>query len=475
MSRRVPLNPCDRLVYGRHLELSRISPGGNTAYMVIDVDGHIEPSAFRETLFRTMVRHPATIGSLRISFPAGRPFWKVPRDVPAAARSAAAQSHLFVDLSRDPTVQARTARLHPAGDETRWNHQTGPQVRFEQYALPDNRTRFYFRWPHFFMDAEGALWFLSQLGRRGSDPAVRADPTEIASDDSRTVNVLREFSWLRRIALALRGFASSPAEVGLKFATLPGSPRVRHAQYEVLHRHFTAEETGQVQAGAKRWSPAGPARYARFLAAGVLRAVYQFLAENGVAADACCITMPLRIGISDGNSRILETRPVPGNYLVTPLLAGRADRLADRRAIGDDILSQFQDFLSHQRDLSQWALMQAAAHVHAWTYPLIFKLPMRIPVLASGFSYYGEVREPLRALCGARVVNVWGGGPIAMPPGLNPVFSRFEDRLNLALTYDSSAVSEQMARRFLQLIEDEILESTTRNSIPAQAADEMPT
>ena len=471
MSRRVRLNPCDRLVYGHHLLLTRASAEGNTAYMVIDVDGHIDPAAFREALTRTLAQHPAAIGSLRISFPAGRPYWRLPPDTAAAARDAAQLSHSFVDWTNALDWQTRIDRLHPAGDEILWNHRTGPQVRFEQYALPNNRTRFYFRWPHFFMDAEAALWFLSQLGLRGSDPSVREEPNEFVSDDSRTVDVLREFSWPRRIALALRGLTRSPAQVDLKFATLPCSPAVPKARHEVLHRHFTTEETGQVQAGAKRWSPAGPARYARFLAAGVLRAVYQLLAENGVAAEACCITMPLRVGISDPDSRILEKRPVPGNYLVTPLLAGRAVRLADRRAIGDDILSQFQDFISHRRNFSQWALMQAAAYVHAWTYSLIFKLPLRMPVLASGFSYYGEVREPLRTLCGARVVNVWGGGPITTPPGLNPVFSRFEDRLNLALTYDSSAVNEQMARRFLQLIEEEILESTAGNAIPAQTTD----
>ncbi len=472
MSRRVPLNPCDRLVYGHHLLLTRASAEGNTAYMVIDVDGRIDPAAFREVLARTMAQHPATIGSLRISFPAGRPYWRVPPDTAAAARDAAQLSHSFIDWTHAPDCQTRIDRLHPAGGEIRWNHRTGPQVRFEQYALPNNRTRFYFRWPHFFMDAEGALWFLSQLGLRGSAPSVRKEPTQFVSDDSRTVSVLREFSWPRRIALALRGLATPPAEVGLNFATLPGSPRVSQSRFEVLHRHFTSEETGQVQAGAKRWSPAGPARYARFLAAGVLRAVFQFLTELGVAAEACCITMPLRVGISDPDSRILEKRPVPGNYLVTPLLAGRADRLADRRAIGEDILSQFRDFISHRRDFSQWALMQAAAYVHAWTYSLIFKLPLRMPVLASGFSYYGEVREPLRTLCGARVLNVWGGGPITTPPGLNPVFSRFEDRLNLALTYDSSAVSEQMARRYLRLIEDEILATAADDPLSAQTTHE---
>jgi len=472
MSRRAALNPCDRLVYGHHLIQMRRSIEGNTAYMVIDVDGHIDPAAFRETLTRTMARHPAAIGALRISFPAGRPYWRLPSDTAAAARDSAQLSHSFLDWTNAVDWQTRIDRLHPAGDEILWNHRTGPQVRFEQYALPNNRTRFYFRWPHFFMDAEGALWFLSQLGRQGSDSSVREAPAEFLSGDSRTVNVLREFSWLRRIAFALRGLAMSPVQVDLKFATLPCSPPAPKARHEVLHRHFTTEETGEVQAGAKRWSPAGPARYARFLAAGVLRAVYQFLAENGVAAEACCITMPLRVGISDPDSRILEKRPVPGNYLVTPLLAGRAVRLADRRAIGDDILSQFQDFISHRRDFSQWALMQAAAYVHAWTYSLIFKLPLRMPPLASGFSYYGEIREPLRTLCGARVVNVWGGGPITTPPGLNPVFSRFEDRLNLALTYDSCAVSEQMARRFLQLIEYEILESTVGNVIHVQATGE---
>ncbi|MEK6643588.1 MAG: hypothetical protein AABZ08_06730 [Planctomycetota bacterium] len=458
---RIPLNPCDYFFFGQHQLLTRTSEEGNIAFMLLDVDGHIEPDVVRDALARTIARHPATMGQLRISFPRGRPYWKVPRQTESAGRVAAAQAYQYHDLRDAPDWEVRIARLHPSGQASPWNHRVGPQIRFEHYALPDSRTRIIFRWPHFMMDADGAQRFLSELDRYAQEESASGSrpPFETPaslSNEHCPVDVLRNFSFWRRVGLAQRGYAFHQSHEGLTIRPLAQPHAQPCARHEVVHRHWSSEQTARLQETAKKSTPFGPALYARHVAACVLRSLDVMYRENGVETEAYLITMPMRVGISQHDANLLDKRPVPGNYLVTPILHGLRSQIDDPPALANHLLQQFQDFLSRQMDMSQWALMWAASFIHKWSYSMIFKLPLSIAAFSSGYSYYGEIAQPIRSLCGRRVLNLWGGGPTPTPPGLNPVFSKFEDRLNLCLTYDTQVISDEMARRFVELIETQM-------------------
>jgi hypothetical protein len=472
--RRIRLNPCDYFFFGQHQLLARRCPDGNIAFMLLDLDGHIEPGLFREALARAIVLHPSTMGGFRISFPAGRPYWKVPRRIVEAARQAAAIAHQFHDLREAPDWRERIEQLHPGGRPPRWPHREGPQVRFEQYRLPDGRTRLFFRWPHYLMDADGAQWFLSEIGRQPMEDLVAGAqaslelPAALAPDDQR-VDVLDGFSFLKRVGMVRRGLSQQQDHAGLKTRPLASMSPATDVAHGVVHRQWDSEQTRHLQDRAKQLAPAGPALYARYLAACVLRALDHVWKEAGVESDGYLISMPIRAGMSQRNAALFERRPVPGNYLVTPVLCGRRDRMPDKRGLGEDLLEQFQAFLRDRVDLTQWAMMWAASFLHKWSYPVIFKLPLDLVEFASGFSYYGEIAEPIRSLCGTRVLNLWGGGPTTSPPGLNPVFSKFEDRLNLSLTYDRHLVSDPLVHRFLALIEAEMFEPV--DSAAARAGD----
>jgi len=443
--------------------LTEKSPEGNIAYMLLDLEGHIDPGVFREALARTLARHPTMMGTLRVSFPLGRPYWKIPADVDAEARRAATTAHQFEDFRSVPDWQNRIAKLYPSGECFRWNHRAGPQVRFEQYALPDGRTRLFFRWPHFLMDADGAQWFLAQLGRQRPEdmalgtPGFSDLPRPVAPDEQR-IDVLKGLSFFSRIRMVRRGLSAQQNHGTLRIQQLVKTPAEPYAEHRVLYRHWNSEQTRQLQELAKRTTPAGPALYARYLGSCVIRALHMIFQENGVESEAYLVTMPVRVGMSQYDAGLFERRPVPGNYLVTPVLCGRRDLVDDRRALGEDLLRQFQEYLRNKVDLTQWAMMWAASTIHAWIYRMIFKLPLDIVEFGSGFSYYGEISEPIRSLCGARVLNAWGGGPTTTPPALNPVYSKFEDRLNLSLTYDHQVISDELAGRYLELIDQQMFE-----------------
>lgn len=458
---RILLNPCDYFFYGQHLMLTRRSLEGNIAFMMLDIDGHIEPDILREAVARTMARHPVTMGKLRLTFPRGRPYWKFPRKVESAAQNAARVAYHYLDLREMPDWQQRIDSLYPSGEPAAWNHRAGPQIRLEHYALPESRSRIVFRWPHFMMDADGAQWFLSELGRHtledlasGTKPPMEM-PANL-TNEPRPLDVLRNFSFTRRIGLAQRGYSFHQSHEGLTLRPLVTPPDRPCARHEVIHRHWTSGETSQLQERAKKSTPFGPALYARYVAVCVIRALHTMHLENNVETDAYLITMPLRVGISQHDADLFEKRPVAGNYLVTPILHGLRSEIDDPSAMANNLLEQFKDFLSRQMDVSQWALMWSASYLHKWAYSLIFKLPLSIAAFSSGFSYYGEIAQPIRSLCGRRVMNLWGSGPTTTPPALNPVFSKFEDRLNLCLTYDKQVITDAMARRFVELIEEQM-------------------
>jgi hypothetical protein len=461
VSKRIRLNPCDFLFYGQHQLLTRRSPEGNIAYMIFDVEDAIDPDQFLQALSIALARHPSMMAKFRVSFPLGRPYWKTPSDSASRAIHAARAAHSFHDLRGNADWESQINRLYPSGKIPQWDLRAGPQIRFEQYALPNGHTRFIFRWPHFLMDADGAQWFLLQISRAGSGKATCSEYPDSISRDEEGIDVLKSHSFIDRLRLFRRGMAAQKSNSHPAAGRLFKMPDQPLAEHEVIHRNYSVDQTIQIQEAAKHSAPSGPALYARYSAACILRAIDRLFQENAAPSEAYFITMPLRAAISQHDARLFAKRPVPGNYLVTPVLCGRRDRLRSMRTIGDDILKQFQEYVSQEIDMAQWSMMWAASFIHEWSYKLIFKLPLDIAEFASGFSYYGEISEPVRTICGARVLNLWGGGPTTTPPALNPVFSKFENRLNMTMTYDKQVVSDQVAQRYVELIEEHLFDSPT--------------
>jgi len=466
LSRRIPLNPCDYLYYAHHRMLERTTRAGNLAYMMLDAEGHADPDLVREALAAAMAAHPVTIAPLKVSILTGRPSWRIPRSPDAAARRAAAEAFTCDDLHSAPDGHDRVEQLCRQRYHFHWNLATGPQVRLEQYALPGDRTRFRITWPHLMMDAEGAQWLLLEISRQSqillgpnrpdmhqSSPTVPLQPP--VPPDDQAIDVLAGHSLAQRLRLFRRGF-SRPA-TGERPVLRPILPdrRVILESFGLTHRLWEPSQVAAIQANAKRVTPPGPALYARHLAACVVRALHRIYGERGIQTDAYLITFPMRPSLE----QTLRIRPIPGNYLVSPVLRIGRNTAGDTRAIGEEIVRQLESYRTTQGDLAQWAVVWAASFSRARLYDLLLRLPMGFESLMSGFSFYGEITPPIRSFAGLKVLNFWGGGPLGSPPGWNPVFSRFADRLNLSLTWNRPAIPDDLAHRYAQLIEEEVLGS----------------
>lgn len=457
---RISLNACDFVIFGQHRVWQR-GGGGNFPYMIVELEGEIEASAMKAALTRALSRHPVLVGGVGMSLFRLRPFWQVGDGREAEAEEAAARAYQFDDLRSKADAGAALEEMCEARYGGAWYRSSGPQVRLEHYAMPQGRTRLVLRWPHYLMDAEGAQLFLASLG--DEPPTVAAhtgDKHAVLLPDHQTPRVLKDYSWLKLIGMIRRGMGAGRAlkNVGAQHE-IPDS-KARFGGYAVLHRHWDGEVFTQMRAAAKRLTPGGPAMFSRFLAAAVCRAQQRLHVERGGRAEAFFITFPMRVGFSRPDGRLFERRPLVGNYLVAPTLRVLETETTDRAVLSAEILRQVEAFLAASGDIAQWALLELAALWHAWFYHLIFKLPLSVNRCSSGFSYYGEIKGHLRTIGNARVKNIWGGGPTTTPPAWNPVFSKFGEQLNLSLTYSRPTIGDDLARRYAELIEDELVNPT---------------
>lgn len=453
MNRRIRLNPCDYLFRGQHRVTARKGAGGYVTYMMLDAEGDLDPGWLKQAFANVLAAHPVALGRFGCTLLTGRPMWIVSRDAASEALQSAQSAFHHENWERDADWQSKLEFASSIGNAAGWESLRAPLARLEHYSLPNRRHRVILRWPHPLMDADGAQWFLSELARCGDGAEPR--PSEL-SDDGEWVDPLRRRPFSDRVRLFIQGAGYQRTYNKAAAMLLPPDSTTGAPDHRVIHRVWAADEVKRIQEYAKRVTPPGPLLYARHLAACVLRAIHDLFLQKGVETGHYLITVPMRVGVSDPASDLFKSRPVAGNYLVAPIVCVPRDQMDDVAAVGRIIQEQLTDYLARRGDILQWTMMWAASLIHAWVYDIIFSLPFEGGRYATGFSYYGEIARPLRKLGGAKVVNLWGGGPNTTPPALNPTFSRFDDRLNLTLTYTMPAVSDATAADYVRLIEREL-------------------
>ncbi len=443
--RRIPLNPCDYLFLAHHRSQARRIGGGNVAFMMLDLAGHIPLRRMREALIRTMSDHPAVTGTLRVSLIRGRPYWRT-IDRANEIEKSAARAHEYFDLRSTPDGDAQVERLCREQFQPYWNLTLGPPIRLEHYALPGDRTRLCLRWPHSFMDAEGAQWLLSEISA-----AARSATLPL---DGQSIDPLAGMGVMQRLRL-MRSAPQKPVRLGGQSAVLLASPaRARVSQYRFLHRVWSAENNAQLTDLARRRTPPGPGIHARYLAASLIRALDRLYALNKVSTDVYRVPIPVRAADAAAGGQ----RPLPGNYLAAPAVSIPRACVADWALLGETIASQLERYVKSKASLADWAKLWFASQLRPWQFERALDLPLGLPDFSTGFSYYGEINPPLRSFMGCDVLNLWGCAPMAIPPGLNPAFSRFSDRLNFSLAWAEPHIDPAWPDMLANFIEQEALD-----------------
>lgn len=446
LPRSVFLNPCDYLLFSDQSLRMQRKQGPNIPYMCMDIDGPLDPERMRRSVARATAASPTTLARLRFSRFNGRPLWRLPQDPMTAAQEALNDTYRSVDVCGSGIpYDEPTATTGGSPSDLR----DGPQICLTHYALAHGRSRLCIRWPHWLMDAAGAMAFLDVWATcyaECGDDAILAEPVV---PDARQWQPLAG-TGLRERWRTIRSQPKSKSKlrIGAPYDEASGTVR----EDRVLHRYWNETEMAQIRAAARNEMPAGPARITRYLAVCVIQALDQLFQENGWSGDAFRIALPMRM--SENTPDHTALRLLFGNYLVSPIIVIDRRIAGDRTRLSEDLTQQLQAFQKARGPVAQWSLMSLAALLPFAVHRRIISSPMFATQFSSGFSFYGELHPPLRSVGGMRISNLWGGGPTTLPPGMNPVFSRFDQSLNLALTYAWPVVSDETAKQYLVHVEN---------------------
>lgn len=431
--------------------MRRRRQGGNIAMMMMELEGRIPTEALQQKFAAAFRRHPVLAARLGMSWVWGRPQWCTPDDV-RDIEAQAERAYQYDDLRDVDDATAAVDQLCQQRYVAQWDLQHGPQMCLEHYDLPEARTRLVIRWPHMLMDAEGALWMLAEIDADSAADEARNNLIDGLHSDKRLNDPLAGNGFLRRLSLLSQSFSAQQHSAGKSIRTLFDHQHPPFEDYRYIHRSWNRDIATAFKEKARAATPAGPALYGRFFAVCVLRALHRLFTERGVETDAYLITMPQNLSYIGAADPKKHTRPLQGNYIVSPTLFGDRKIIDDRAALSASLAEQLDAYRANEVHLKQWAMFWAADWSRWWFYQMLMRLPLGLEALSSGFSYYGEIRYPIREICGARVTNLWGAGPLPTPPAWNPVFSWFDGVLNFSLTYTRPVVSDELARRFSELI-----------------------
>lgn len=466
MTRRrwIPLNPCDYLIYSLTARMRREGQGDCLAMMFVEVEGEVPPDRIRRAFAGALAAHPVTLADLRVSRVDGRPYWRLPDCSSAAARhasaaSAAASAYSFHDLrGRDDWAARLEAlvcdRMTPWRDPHR-----GPQVYLDHYALPAGRTRFCLRWQHYFMDAEGAQLLLAEIERHdgceaGEEPS--GPPGWPVLPEGEGPDPLAGAGFSRRLWMAARATRRAIREGSRSGQLIAAWPAAAITGHGLLYRAWPGEVWERVRAAAQRHTPPGPGRYARYFVACTTLALHRLHRESGRETAGYLITLPLRVTLPDGRGGNRVDRPICGNYLTAVTLRACREDLADLPTLAASFQGQLQSYLDGGGDRVMWSLMWLLSRMRTWMQRAVLRGRSARTPLSSGFSYYGEAAAPVRRFGGQEVANIWGAGLVATPPGWNPVFCRYRERLSFSMAFNLPSVSAAVARRYQELIESEV-------------------
>lgn len=472
MPKTVPLNPCDYCTYAQErLDRAHLGPA-NLLCMVIELDGRPRPEVMRRRVVRLMSEHPIILADLCCTRFRIRPYWRLPADPCGAAQRVADQAFTHLELGEDEAEDERFSALcHDSGIDG-WDGIRGPQVRFILFYMPGGRARLVIRWPHYFADAEGGHMIVERLDDRWHDDAAEVERTHMPDARSRAGNgsalvtserVLRHISFWQRASLVVRGAKAAPELKKRAIRPLTSGPRFRKTtsdtasgDYRFITHHWGGDDVARIVEWSKAETPKGFGGFSRFLATSVVRAQHRLYGELNLRTDAYVLTFPISIRACPPEMRLIEQRPMAGNYIVSPTLVCSAADAGDRRRVAEVIHAQIEAFLRVDGIRAQWAALEAVALIHHRHYSWLFKFAAMPGNFTTGYSYFGGVETPPRAFDGARVVNIWGASPTTSPPGINPIFGRFGGHLNLSVTYNRPEISDDLARRYLGLIAEEV-------------------
>lgn len=407
-----PQNGCDYLMRSFDWELRRHGYAGNSCQIILELAGAIQPEQLRARLQMLTERYPILNARSAGIF---RRRWKLPNGVVQPPQ---------VRVHRDrPELLQRLINEGLASDD-------GELMRFDLIECDTGRMKVVFTWAHALMDAHSAEHFVGVVGREDLPlPATKYQPPAGP-----------RLPFKERSRRALKNFQAYN-----QFRNqAPRSPGVRFPNASAILQHrvelFTAEETAQVRATARKY--AGALGEAQFHAAVTILEVHELHQRIGCASPSYLLPVPVGLR-PKGN-----VEPLFSNQVTMLLLQFLPEHLTDPgktiahlktqtgQAMRDGVVDGGVMFLEMLR------MLPLPAH-QGFT-----KMGLKGEVCSIFYGNTAAVSPVVTKFLGADIEGFTHVAAVPPSPGIGVIFYNYRGLLRVTVLHLAKTLSEAEAAEF---------------------------
>ncbi|HKQ46836.1 MAG TPA: hypothetical protein VJZ71_02065 [Phycisphaerae bacterium] len=428
------LNAADRLMLVGHDGMRGIGHPGFVCQSQILLESRVDFGALRAAVDRLTLKHPVVSARLRRD-EHGLPYWE-PTGAPPELQELTIESES--DRWRE------SARLLEAPLDL----ERESPISFHLLHAPDGRDTLVLRFSHVLMDGKSPEWTLRALDECFDDRAEN-DAMCDACGPLDAINAhLRRFDRWQRARWAGRVIRS---QIGLPVTPVTLAPPEQKewcvSPFGVLARTIDEAAAAKLSDRVKRIC--GFPNLTPALAASIFRAISRCTPHPTTDRTVYQTDCPL-------NLRPPGTRePMFRNFMSFIQICARQGDLADRDEATRRLSAQMRDQLRRGIDVGNLQMMAVMCRFAPLLRSHIITRMKRRP-FTLGFSYLGPVIKELTRFCGIPVKNVYTFNTALSPPGVTIQVNQFSGRINLMLSYITSAVPDALAQRLLDEIVNDL-------------------
>lgn len=430
---RAPLSAYDRLFLAGHEALQRRGLPGHHCLIWLEVNRRLDRAKLEEGYRTASAQTPLVSARIAHSVLTARAHWRY------GEASQPIVPIEFVDLVSvtDPDATQREVLLRAWREPQ--NPTAGRQLRLFCFEYAD-RTTLVLRFPHYLMDQEGAMTFLTRI----HDATIQANHA-IASPIEAPLSYPPD--WSGRI---LRGWWAGARRhrrvAGIQSRQLPERPIDPNQSADYFTRCWSPEETARIDEMAKKTCRPGHMLYTRHLVAATVRGFDDLSDALGLSpGDHYLIPLPML-----RPRRTPRTKFACNDLIVATLIIRRAD-LSNPAALDASLLAQIDDYI-RGGDEATWLFMSYVGLLRASHYEWMLKRKRMLVRYSLGFGSFRANGWPA-GFTGSEVTNVYGGAIPPIPPGAMLSFTRFGNRLNVGAAFFPHVCTTENMERLLARVE----------------------
>lgn len=419
-------------------ELLRRGLPGNTCVIAIHLDGRLDPTGLDRRLRHAVCMMPELRAKLEAPL-VGLLRWRIGKvGEPPALGIANVDRDGLSDRGEGGVSLMEEQLARPTSGASPWSLELLRGPHADSIVL---------RYYHSLADAKAAERLLTWLGSGEDDMPAEPPPEperyETSERPIRALDRKRRLELMRAYNQHMMRLGRDPILSLWGASARPG----KRARQRILRLRLSEEETSRFDARVRERAKLGETSVMVRLAA---RAMDAELVRRGFAPPSYLVPVPISLDPKLGSGRML------GNHLSMMTFAlGREDLRDEARAIAS-LKDQQRAIIRDKLDLGMAAALDFARWTPRPVYQALSKRPFGGHEMGS-FIFSNPGAITLRTFAGLRVTDAVIVPAVACPPGLQFIFSRFDDRLSAVIGYVDTALSDAAAERMAAELRRELV------------------